>query len=72
MNANRAGWSETGLVEGGSFFQHGGDWYKGSGRETHTCMMELPHGVNASIIINSSSDNDRCAILRDAYNAALN
>lgn len=71
MNADRAGWDRSGLVEGGSYFDHAGDWFKGSGRETHTCLIELPHGVNASIIVNSSSDIHRCTILRDAFNAAL-
>jgi CubicO group peptidase (beta-lactamase class C family) len=72
MNGDLAGWNKSGAVEGGSYFEHGGDWYRGSGRETHTCLIELPHGVNASIIVNSSSDIHRCVVLRDAYNAALN
>lgn len=71
MNANKAGWNGSGAVEGGNFYQHGGLWIHGA-RETHTCLMELPNGVNASIVINSTPDIHRCTVLRDAYNAALN
>ena len=34
-------------------------------------MMELPNGVNASIIFNSLPPIDKCTVLRNAYNAAV-
>lgn len=71
MRSERAGWDRTAAVEGGSAYYHGGTWNKGGGRKTRTCMMELPHGVNASIVVNSLPPVDKCSVLRAAFNEAM-
>jgi CubicO group peptidase (beta-lactamase class C family) len=71
MRNERAGWDGSTGVEGGTAYWHGGSWNKTGGRRTRTCMMELPNGVNASIIINSLPPVDKCGVLRDAFNAAV-
>jgi hypothetical protein len=70
MRSERAGWDGTAAVEDGTAYYHGGTWNKGGGRKTRTCMMELPHGVNASIVVNSLPPVDKCSVLRQAFNAA--
>jgi CubicO group peptidase (beta-lactamase class C family) len=70
MDANRAGWSSATPVEGGTAYSHGGDYFGGSGRETHTCVMRLPNGIDASLIINSDTPTSPCSVLVTAYNAA--
>ena len=71
MRNERAGWDGSTGVDGGTAYWHGGSWNKTGGRRTRTCMMELPHGVNASIIVNSLPPVDKCTVLRNAYNAAV-
>ena len=29
-------------------YWHGGDWYMGSGRKAHSCIMTFPGGIEAS------------------------
>ena len=70
MDANRAGWSSATAVDGGMAYSHGGDYYATSGRETHTCVMRLPDGIDASLIINSDTPTSPCSVLVTAYNAA--
>lgn len=70
MRSARAGWDGSGSVDGGTAYWHGGSWNKTSERYTRTCMMELPNGVNASIIFNSMPPVDKCTVLRSAFNAA--
>jgi CubicO group peptidase (beta-lactamase class C family) len=71
MRAERAGWDTAVGVTDGTAYAHGGSWNKTGGRKTRTCVMELPHGVNASIIVNSNPPVDKCSVLRQAYNAAM-
>ncbi|MCH9651210.1 MAG: beta-lactamase family protein [Deltaproteobacteria bacterium] len=70
MRTARAGWNGAGAVDGGTAYDHGGAWNHSGGRRTRTCMMELPNGVNASIIINSQPAVGSCSALRQAFNAA--
>lgn len=69
METERAGFSSAVAVEGGTAYSHGGDFYSGS-RETHTCVMRLPNGIDASLIINSDTSTNACSLLRSAYNTA--
>ena len=71
MRSARAGWDTAVAVDGGTAYAHGGSWNRGGGRKTRTCMMELPHGVNASIIVNSLPPVGKCSVLRQAFNAAM-
>lgn len=70
MDAERAGWSSASAVDGGTAYSHGGDYYGGNGRETHTCVMRLPDGIDAALIINSDTPTSACTVLRTSYNAA--
>lgn len=69
MKQNLAGWSGAIPVTGGTAYTHGGDWFVGG--ETHTCIADMPFGVNASIIINSQEPTEVCTLLTDAFNAAM-
>ncbi|HEY6560003.1 MAG TPA: serine hydrolase [Polyangiaceae bacterium] len=70
MDANRAGWNSATGVDGGTAYYHGGDYFWSGGRETHTCVMRLPNGIDASLIVNSDTPTSPCTVLRTAYNAA--
>ncbi len=70
MDANRAGWSASMPVEGGTAYAHVGDYFATGGRQTHTCVMRLPNGIDASLIINSDTPTGACSVLRNAYDAA--
>lgn len=69
MDNERAGWSSSWSVDGGTAYSHGGDYFS-SKRETHTCVMRLPTGIDAAIIINSDTPMGACTVLRLAFNAA--
>jgi hypothetical protein len=71
MRNELAGWNGANGVDGGTAYSHGGSWNKTGDRHTRTCMMELPNGVNASIVINSLPPEDKCTVLREAYDAAM-
>ena len=71
MRSQRAGWDGSTAVDGGTAYWHGGSWNKPGERYTRTCLMELPNGINASIIFNSLPPIDKCTVLRSAYNAAV-
>jgi CubicO group peptidase (beta-lactamase class C family) len=71
MRDELAGWNGASAVDGGTAYSHGGSWNKTGSRYTRTCVMELPHGVNASIVINSMPPLDKCTVLRDAFDAAM-
>lgn len=71
MDSEKAGWDGRGGVESGTAYWHGGSWNKTGGRRTRTCIMKLPQGVSASIIINSLPPVDKCSVLRSAFNAAM-
>ena len=70
MQDNLAGWSRANNVSDGIAYSHGGSYTSG-GRDTRTCIMELPHSINASIIVNSLPPSSACGSLRQAYNAAF-
>jgi hypothetical protein len=69
METKRAGFSSAVAVDGGTAYSHGGDFYSG-GREAHSCVIRLPNGIDASLIINSDTPTDACGLLRSAYNTA--
>jgi len=69
MQTNLAGFSAATAVDGGTAYSHGGDYMSG-GRETHTCVIRLPNGIDASLIVNSDTSLDPCGLLRAAYNTA--
>ena len=71
MESARAGWNRSYSIDGGKVYQHGGDWYRGSGRETHTCVLKFPRQIEMSIIVNSAEPTDVCRVARDAYQAGL-
>ncbi len=71
MDSNLAGWNNQFFVQDGTAFGHGGFWQQSNERIIRTCMLQLPNGVNASLIINSNSAVHPCTILTDAYNAAF-
>lgn len=71
MDMERAGWNGSYSVTGGTAYFHGGAWNKTGGRRTRTCVMKLPKGVDAAIIINSLPPVDKCIALRNAFNAAM-
>lgn len=69
MQDERAGWNSARSVDGGTAYDHGGDYYSGT-RETHTCVMRLPGGIDAAIIVNSDTPTSPCTVLRSAFNDA--
>lgn len=69
MDEERAGWSHSGPADGGAYYRHAGQ-YGSNGRQTNTCVIRLPDGIDASIIINSHTPIAPCTVLRNAYNAA--
>ncbi len=71
MNSERAGWSRHNAVVDGMAYEHNGIWNINPGRKTRTCIIQLPNGVNASIIFNSLPPSSTCGVLRQAYNAAF-
>lgn len=69
MQDKLAGWNRARSVDGGTAYDHGGDYYS-SNRETHTCVMRLPGGIDAAIIVNSDTPISPCTVLRSAFNDA--
>jgi CubicO group peptidase (beta-lactamase class C family) len=80
MDDLELGWnpSSNGSTDSGTAgkFWHGGGghWGKGSKRrEINTCVMKLPYGVEAALLVNSPIAGGRspCGILKDSFNDAL-
>jgi len=71
MDSERAGWQGAYGVTDGSGYYHGGAWNRTGGRRTRTCVMKLPNGVDASIIIDSLPPSGTCSLLRQAYEAGM-
>jgi CubicO group peptidase (beta-lactamase class C family) len=80
MDSLKLGWSNSsnGSATAGTQgkYWHGGDGYWGKGRkrrELHVCVMKLPAGVEASLLVNSKIGNGKsqCTILRTAFDEAL-
>jgi CubicO group peptidase (beta-lactamase class C family) len=76
MNSDRIGWdtlSNTNSSNRLGKFWHGGDWYVGSDREMHACVMKYPNNIEATLIVNSDivGGKNQCTVLKDAYTNAL-
>ena len=71
METSRAGWNSRYTMSNGQAYAHGGDWYRGNGRETHTCILKFPKNIEMSIIVNSAEPRDVCRVARDAYEEGL-
>lgn len=80
MDSLKLGWQNgsNGSAASGTSgkYWHGGDGFWGSGkkrREIHTCVMKLPYGVEASVLVNSpiTGGTSQCTILKDAFDSAL-
>lgn len=78
MNDRYLGWMDPANYASpdgdlGPYRMHGGDWYRSNGRELHTCVVDFPNGVQASLVINSKRGfpGYQCALLRDAFDDAL-
>ncbi len=70
MRDDLAGWIGSPAVTGGTGYQHDGR-FSSNGRVTATCVMELPHGVNAAVIVNSDPPLWICSYLEMAFDGAF-
>ena len=48
---------------------HGGDGSFSEGREIHTCVMALPQGYDAALVVNSQPGG-ACGVLLNSYKEA--
>lgn len=73
MFAGRLGWNEgsdngAGRTDTANTWWHGGDGTF-SGRQIHTCVMALPQGYEASLVVNSQPGG-ACGVLLNSYKEA--
>lgn len=74
MLADRLGWNEgsnngDGRTDTLNVWWHGGDGDFNGGREIHTCVMALPQGYEAALVVNSQPGG-ACGVLLDSYKEA--